>query len=219
MYQRALDKYLTPNDKYHEVRSRFFLSFAAERVNYIAITNWKTMLPIRLPHFQYNPNALDLKIILKTETLCPVCNQQRQYVYDGPFYSVEDADGICPWCIKDGSAAKKYDGEFQDPASCEDVINDEYVTELTRRTPGYNAWQDAKWLGHCNDFCALKAYAGWNEIKEFKDELFNDINDLTFEFGMGFQDFTKRLVNGGYFQGYLFQCLHCGKHRLTADMN
>ena len=55
-----------------------------------------------LPEFKYNPNALKLEIIIKREAVCPVCNEKREYVYDGPFYSEEEVEDICPWCIKDG---------------------------------------------------------------------------------------------------------------------
>jgi uncharacterized protein CbrC (UPF0167 family) len=72
-----------------------------------------------LPEFKYNPNALKLEIIVKGEAECPVCNKKREYAYEGPFYSAEEVEDICPWCIKDGSAAAKYDGEFQDSASCD----------------------------------------------------------------------------------------------------
>jgi uncharacterized protein CbrC (UPF0167 family) len=71
-----------------------------------------------LPKFKYHPDPIKNKVIEKAKTRCPVCNKQREYVYTGPFYSTEDVEGICPWCIADGSAAKKYSGEFQDVACC-----------------------------------------------------------------------------------------------------
>ena len=41
-------------------------------------------------------------------------------------------------------------------------------------------------------------------------------------FGLAAQDaepeeLLRRLVNGGGAQGYLFQCLHCGKYLLWSD--
>ena len=70
----------------------------------------------QLPSFRYNPDALSLGIIKKESTHCPVCDQQREYVYEGPFFAEEEVEGICPWCIHDGSAAEKFKGEFQDAA-------------------------------------------------------------------------------------------------------
>ena len=171
-----------------------------------------------LPTFKYNPNAERLGIIKKEETSCPVCEQKQNYVYQGPFYCIDEVDGICPWCIKDGSAAKKYEGEFQDSYSCDTVNNEEFLTELTTRTPGYSGWQQERWLSHCGDFCALKDYVGWLEIKDLKEELEDDLKEIKSEYNLTQEELEKYLVNNGGVQGYLFQCLHCKKHRLTIDM-
>lgn len=170
-----------------------------------------------IPNFKYNPNALRLGIIKKEKTNCPVCGQTRDFVYAGPFYAVDEVEGICPWCIKDGLAAKKYDGEFQDSESYEPTDKEEYLIELTTRTPGYSGWQQERWLSHCGDFCALKDYVDWADIKDLKDELTDDINQIKTDYGLKQGDLEKYLVRNGSMQGYLFQCLHCKKHRLTID--
>lgn len=172
-----------------------------------------------LPTFKYNPNAERLGIISKENTTCPVCGQDRDYLYQGPFYCIDDVEGICPWCIEDGSAAKKYDGEFQDAASCDTVDNEEYLVELTTRTPGYSGWQQERWLSHCGDFCALKEYVGWTEIKDLIEELAEDLNEIKADYKLTQEELETYFVNNGRIQGYLFQCLHCEKHRLTVDMN
>ena len=172
-----------------------------------------------LPKFKYNPNALKLGIIKKEKTNCPVCEKERDYVYEGPFYSVDEVERICPWCIKDGSASKKYDGEFHDSASCEPVDKDEYLQELTTRTPGYSGWQQEQWLSHCGDFCALEAYVGWKEIAHLKNELESDLNQIKSDYGLSQEELESYLVNNGGMQGYLFKCIHCEQHRLTIDTN
>lgn len=171
-----------------------------------------------IPTFKYNPNAEILGIIKNEKTTCPVCEQGKAYVYDGPFYCIDEVEGICPWCIEDGSAAQKYDGEFQDAASCESVGNEEYLVELTTRTPGYSGWQQERWLSHCGDFCAFKDYVGWAEIKDLKQELAYDLKEIKTDYNLTQVELEKHLVKNGSMQGYLFQCLHCGKHRLTIDM-
>ncbi|MGY3838657.1 CbrC family protein [Bacillus atrophaeus] len=35
--------------------------------------------------FKYNPNPVALNVISKEKTTCPVCKQEREYVYEGPF--------------------------------------------------------------------------------------------------------------------------------------
>ncbi|WP_458788311.1 CbrC family protein, partial [Vallitalea sediminicola] len=131
----------------------------------------------------------------------------------GPFYAIEEVENICPWCIKNGKASEKYDGMFQDDQSCDKVNKEEYLDELVHRTPGYCGWQQEYWLSHCGDFCAFIGYVGWNEIKEFADELEEDIK----YFGYTVEDIKKYLINDGSLQGYLFQCLKCGKKRLSID--
>ena len=81
---------------------------------------------------------------------------------------------MCPWCIIDGTAANKFNGEFQDVASCETVNQEEFLEELIQRTPGYIAWQQAYWLSHCGDFCAIIDYVGWKEIQHLEFELQDD---------------------------------------------
>jgi uncharacterized protein CbrC (UPF0167 family) len=94
-------------------------------------------MPEELPFFKYHPNPIATGAITIQSTLCPVCGEKRPYTYVGPFFSVEEVEGICPWCIKNGSAAKKFDGKFQDAASCEPVNDEAYLVELTTQTPGY----------------------------------------------------------------------------------
>ncbi|GLX67540.1 CbrC family protein [Paenibacillus glycanilyticus] len=172
-----------------------------------------------LPGFKYNPNALLLGVIKKETTICPVCKFKREYKYDGPFYSLEDVEGICPWCISDGSAAKMYDGEFQDPANCDEVEKEKYIDELMHRTPGYVSWQQEYWLSHCGDFCAIVQYVGWEQIKHLEEELSEDIASICTDYDLTQEEFQKCLLNEGSLQGYLFKCVRCGKHRLYVDSN
>ena len=71
-------------------------------------------MDIELPAFKYHMDPIKSGSIIKGSFTCPVCKKDRTYAYVGPFFSIEDVENICPWCIADGSAAKKYDGEFQD---------------------------------------------------------------------------------------------------------
>jgi uncharacterized protein len=170
-----------------------------------------------LPSFRYNPDAVSSGIIKKETTHCPICEQERDYVYEGPFFSEEEVEGICPWCIHDGSAAAKYEGEFQDSASCEAVDKEEYLIELTTRTPGYSGYQQEQWLSHCGDFCAFKGAVGWKEIAHLAEELEDDIETILSDYDLSKKELQQSLQKEGSIQGYLFQCLRCGQHRLCAD--
>ncbi len=69
---------------------------------------------MELPKFKYSPNAYNLDIFEKEDGICSVCNEKRQIKYTSSFYSVEEAEYICPWCISDGKGSEKFNGEFND---------------------------------------------------------------------------------------------------------
>ncbi len=172
----------------------------------------------KLPYFKYHPEPLRTGMLEEKKGRCPICQQQTEIIYVGPFYSEKEVKNICPWCIKDGSAAKKYNGTFHDSQSVEnDVLRDNDLDELIHRTPGYNGWQQEYWLSHCGDFCSFLGYVGWEEISELKNELKDDIKQLRTKLGLTPDEFQKFLYQAGNSQGYLFQCLSCGKYRLTCD--
>lgn len=152
-------------------------------------------------------------MIIERKGICPVCNKQTDFVYVGPFYSIEEVEDICPWCIENGRAASKYDGDFQGANSCDEIPSDEKLDELIHRTPGYSGWQQEQWLTHCNDFCAFVGYVGWDEIKDIANELIEDFN----RFGFELKEIQRSLKNNGHLQGYLFQCNTCKKHRIHID--
>lgn len=172
-----------------------------------------------LPFFRYHPDPLKTGMILRRTTECPVCGRKRDFVYVGPFYARDEVDGICPWCIADGSAAKKYDGSFQDARTCEPVDSGEQVDELVHRTPGYAGWQQEKWLSHCGDFCAFIDYVGWSEIRHLAVELAGDIDNILKECRLDRVELEKALFRQGSMAGYLFRCVKCGTHRLTYDLD
>ena len=172
---------------------------------------------MELPAFKYHPDPVKTGSIEHKETDCPVCGQKRAYVYVGPFYSIEDVEGICPWCIADGSAARKHEGEFQDSASIESPVEEKFMDELVHRTPGYMGWQQERWLVHCDEPCIFIGYVGWKEIQETGIDVTEDLEKQAEEYSLSVQEFCDSLVNKGLLQGYLFKCVRCGKYRLTAD--
>ncbi|MFH7016493.1 CbrC family protein [Flavobacterium sp. FlaQc-47] len=180
---------------------------------------------MELPTFKYSPNAYDIDVFIKEEGTCSVCNLKRGMKYTGSFYSIEEPEYICPWCIQDGSASKKYDGEFNDYAGIEGIsanpsipnslnMDKESLLEVSERTPSYISWQQEAWLSHCNEPCAFIGYADSEMIKPYLDELKEDI-----EVNIGYDpEFVQNnLTTDGSLVGYLFQCIHCGRHRLHAD--
>ncbi|MDE7432148.1 MAG: CbrC family protein [Lachnospiraceae bacterium] len=174
----------------------------------------------KIPTFKYHPNPFLTGAFSELEQpqRCDCCGKETLIRYENNLYSsIENIDCLCPSCIADGSAAKKFDGEFQDEDAT-DEINDpegEKIHELIHKTPGYCGWQQEYWRAHCNDYCAFIGYVGSQELKELKimDEVLDDdcwMDDTK-------EMIRENLLNGGSFQGYLFRCIHCGKYLLWAD--
>ena len=170
-----------------------------------------------LPYFKYNPNVLELGIVEKIDFTCPVCEQKRDYAYNGGIYAIEEVEFICPWCVANGKAAEKYNGMYIDDASCEEVSDPSKLNELVTTTPNYSSWQQEEWLAHHDDYCAFQQYVGWKEIEHLKENLSDDIVRIRYEYGLTQAEFEEYLVNDGGMQGYLFKCRHCDQYRLHVD--
>jgi len=178
-----------------------------------------------LPQFKYNPNAYKLGLFDEVNGICSVCDQERNLKYNSSFYSVDTPEYICPWCIANGKAAEKYEGEFNDYCGIEGVSPDpndpfptiprELLLEITDKTPSYVSWQQEEWLCHCNQPCAFIGYADYETIKPFIEELKNDIDNL----GVDLEFIKQNLSKGGDVVGYLFKCVKCDQHRLHIDSN
>lgn len=112
---------------------------------------------------------------------------------------------------------KKFNGEFQDYELVGDVSDSAKLDELIHRTPGYSGWQQEYWYSHCDDFCAFVGYVGWNDIVEMgiDKEIEETYDSHICSFFL--DDVKKYMRNNGSMQGYLFKCLHCGKHFIYVD--
>ncbi|MCL2744767.1 MAG: CbrC family protein [Planctomycetaceae bacterium] len=174
-------------------------------------------MSIEFPKFRFHPDPIGSEVIKKSDAECPVCNQKTGYAYVGPFYAVEDVENICPWCIANGEAAKKYDGSFQDDYCIESEISKYELHELIHLTPGYQGWQQERWLVHCGSPCAFIGYVGWNGIKEQLDRFIDIENDCQQYNGLEVKELSEYLFDGGSCQGYLFECIHCNGYRLCID--
>lgn len=180
------------------------------------------------PQFKYHPNAYTLDLFEQVEGICDICNQARDLRYDGPFYSVDEPDYMCPWFIENGTAAEKFEGSFFDLGDIEgavfhlqedggfyfshDIASAE--TEIIQfKTPSYSSWQQQVWLTHCQHPCKFIAYATSENIKTIYAELATDIQQSNVDE----DQIQNHMHEDGWFKGYLFQCVHCEKHRLHID--
>ncbi len=195
--------------------------YALRRPHGTARSSKMQKLQAALPHFRYHPDpfATAAFLISPSPVTCECCNSPTQICYKGPFYTVANIDTLCPECISSGLAARKFDGAFQDEYCLEDGVTDpEKKEELLFRTPGYQGWQQEYWRVHCGDYCAFAGYVGYRELKQMGivEEILDD-PVCAGDWGDGKEEMLAAMVNGGGFQGYLFQCLHCGKYLLWTD--
>lgn len=167
-----------------------------------------------LPFFKYNPNVYESSVAFHKEGVCQCCGKTVS-VYTNAMYTPEDINCICFDCVADGSAAKKFQGEFiQD---VEKKVSDESKTEeLFYRTPGYDSWQGEYWLTCCDDYCQYIGDVGGKELDEM--DIGNDVI-LECEEKRGFKIDKNDIEKCGSLSGYLFKCLHCGKYHLWVDFD
>lgn len=167
--------------------------------------------------FKYHPDPLKTGAFQNDKTVtCDCCGKQTDVYYTNPFYSAEDVEYLCPECIASGAAAEKFDGEFQDSASTDEVSDPAKLDELIHRTPGYCGWQQEYWLAHCGDYCAFLGYPTWEDLEN--DGIAAEIEETYREdiCGIDFEDAREHIQEN---ECYLFKCLHCGKHFIYLDFD
>ena len=119
-----------------------------------------------LPHFIYHPDPLATGSFVEGEAkLCPSCGKESNIYYDLIPYCIEDIEYLCPMCIANGQAAKKFDAEFVQDAEWQGELDPEKDKLLFCQTPGYISWQGEHWLCCCQDYCAYLGTVGTKEVK------------------------------------------------------
>jgi uncharacterized protein CbrC (UPF0167 family) len=173
-----------------------------------------------LPQFRYHPDPLATGAIQPSEDSCSCCGRHRGHLYQGPVFSAARVDGLCPWCIADGSAATLFEAEFTDAINVPDDVPPQVLTELLTRTPGFRGWQQEYWMYHCADAAAYIGRVGYQELRAAPEalEMVLHENDQYNWSPEQSQDYVECLAPDGDATGYLFRCLHCGTHLAYTDM-
>ncbi len=177
-----------------------------------------------LPAFRYHPDPLATgNLKPDSDTPCLSCSRIRGYIYVGSVWTEKNfilEDHLCPWCIADGSAAKRFGATFNDTGTL-DNLSAAVREEIETRTPGYIAWQEEVWLGCCGDGAAFLGMAGAQELREqFPDavasvkQVLRDNFDLS---GEELKEFMDSLSTESDPTAYIFRCLHCQKYLSYVD--
>ncbi|MFE7531984.1 CbrC family protein [Kitasatospora sp. NPDC057542] len=171
-----------------------------------------------LPYFRYHPDPVASGSIRESAETCACCERATGWTYTATFYTAQDVTGrFCPWCIADGSAAERFEGDFTDSFGL-DGVDAETLEQVTRRTPGFHAWQDPHWLVHCNDAAAFIGEVGYTELTahpEALDQLRADLRLNGWHDATQLENFLTHLGHGA--SEMLFRCTSCGTHLAYAD--
>lgn len=168
-----------------------------------------------LPSFPYHPDPLATGSLRTSTEPCCCCGQPRGFHYVGPMYTELDVSGrICPWCIADGSAARRFDAEFTDATELAG-LPDDVVEEVCSRTPAFSAWQQGRWLAHCSDAAVFLGPVGIEELRAHPDAL--EMIRSEYADPRAQRQFLEALHAEGNPTAYLFRCRACGEHLAYAD--
>ncbi|NMO02490.1 CbrC family protein [Gordonia sp. TBRC 11910] len=177
----------------------------------------------QLPQFRYFPEPVKTDVIVvDADAVCPCCERARGYRYTGPFYTVDEVDGLCPWCIADGSAHDRFDGSFvADIAWGYPVqhVPDAVVDEVTHRTPGFRAWQEPRWWAHCDDAAVYLGPAGAAELAELSVD---DVECIRLTADYRADDWERirpALRADGDAALVLFRCRRCAQYGGYVDLS
>ncbi len=174
-----------------------------------------------LPTFRYHPDPLKSGSIVQSQAACRACGQARGYIYTGPVYSEEELDDrLCPWCIADGSAHEKFDATFVDHTAFTEDVPETVMAEITRRTPGFSAWQTEQWPCCCDDATAFLQPAGIKELRQEQDLEGIAMSHIVHEMGISGGAARRLLESLDRDEGptaFLFQCRGCHRHHMYID--
>ena len=173
---------------------------------------------MELPKFKYHPDPVATGNIVKSDECCECCGEKRGYIYNSTIYAEEEIEFICPWCISNGEASTKFDGMFSDDYPLVDAgISESIINEVTRKTPGYNSWQQEEWQSHCDDACEFHGDATKKELEELKDTQLSEFLAVQLVDQNTWENILDAYEPGGNPAIYKFICKHCNKLIYTMD--
>ena len=173
-----------------------------------------------LPSFRYHSDHVIEEVFEKTNRVCECCGESKGYLYQLSMFMVEASKDICPWCIKDGSAAKKFQGEFIDTYELEVADIDKNVIDQVRyQTPSYFSWQQPFWHHHCGDACQYQGMAKKEELSHLSgSELKACLDHLGYD-KSEWNDVLEDYENDDYTNIHKHQCLHCKLVLYSLDLS
>lgn len=141
-------------------------------------------------------------------------------MFVGTLYCIDEIEDVCPWCIADGSAARKWDATFNNVDGATERVPKQVLDEIRLRTPNFETWQDYNWLFSDNDALvfvgevdgkALLAESNDSKIEACLSAL------SKWNFGSPVEDVLPHVKIGGQPAVYLFRDRDTGFYRAFSD--
>lgn len=195
------------------------------------------------PSFRFHPDPVGTGVVVEMPgSTCPCCGLDRGRTYVGSVYTAnqDDHEGICPWCIADGSASEKFawgkkdfpavfvaglgeylrgdDGRinnFHNSALAKIEIAQELEDELYLRTPGLSSYQEIYWPVCCSEPAVYLGLREGQELLEMTGPL-----DSLIASGLSEQTAKGLLADAevdGSVLAHTFRCEQCGTHLVEID--
>lgn len=201
-----------------------------------------------LPTFTWYPDPVAGGAFRETTEPCPCCGEVRGWGYTlTPFCVGESPENLCPWCIADGSAARRYASDDGRPADFTgdlfEVLRDaggritrlanpfvdpstvpaEQREELATRTPRFLTWQEPQWLACCSTPAQYLGQPTGAELQDL-DDPDNVLECLQvssyWDADRARAEERLAMVNPEASEVvYLFRCPECGRHLAYSDMD
>ncbi|WP_306188100.1 CbrC family protein [Streptomyces sp. MK5] len=98
-----------------------------------------------------------------------------------------------------------------------DGVSEDVLHEITRRTPGFHAWQDPQWLVHCHDAAAFVGEVGYTGLVAHPEVLEQLRADMRLD-GWHDENQVEHFLThlGERATAMLFRCTVCGAHLAHA---
>lgn len=171
-----------------------------------------------LPNFRYHPDPVATGNVETNNSVCRSCGLARGYIYVGPVYSIKKLSGfVCPWCISDGSAARKFDASFSDVELLAGNVSDDVIVEIEKRTPGFISWQQGNWLFCCGDVCEFHGDAPKAELQALNDIAMEKLAKSMLLEKESLRKIVEDYQPGGSPAVYKFICRHCRRIQYNWD--
>lgn len=169
-----------------------------------------------LPAFEYFFDPYGHHAFIQEDMLCDCCSAVSSY-HHVALSNLDDGDEvhICPACVADGSAAKKFDLVFNE---IDEDVSPAVRDIIEHKTPGISSWQQQSWEVHCKDACI---YLGQADAQDLANASNSNKASWMDDFGRSVDDW-EQFIEGRPNEDFVvdkYQCRHCGETVLVYDLS